>query len=412
MSAGTDMADTPPELRAVAIAREIEAFELLIEDLDAVLGEAWGALTLEEGRPFLLTPEARQVEFLVIAIDAEDEADPAPAADLIRAAVHAGHKVILVAQDVGPMTLHQLMRLGAEEFVPYPLPEGALAEAIARVTAPPPQPEVPAAAAPAAPVGDRQGIVLPVHGLAGGVGATTFAVNLAWELAELGEAHKLRCCVLDLDLQYGSVATYLDLERRDAVYELLSDTEVMDDEAFRSALLTHGGKLDVLTAPFDALPLDFIAKEDVVRLLDHAKRHYDFVVVDMPTTLVTWSETVLQAADVYFALIELDMRSAQNALRFIRTLKAEELPFEIVRYVLNRAPGRTDLSGRSRVRKLAESLDIAIEVQLPDGGKAVTNANDQGLTLAEAAHKNALRREIHKLAKSIVERATATDQAA
>jgi pilus assembly protein CpaE len=31
--------------------------------------------------------------------------------------------------------------------------------------------------------GDRNGVILPVHGMAGGVGASTFAVNLAWELA-------------------------------------------------------------------------------------------------------------------------------------------------------------------------------------------------------------------------------------
>jgi pilus assembly protein CpaE len=31
--------------------------------------------------------------------------------------------------------------------------------------------------------GDRNGVILPVHGMAGGVGATTFAANLAWELA-------------------------------------------------------------------------------------------------------------------------------------------------------------------------------------------------------------------------------------
>jgi pilus assembly protein CpaE len=99
--------------------------------------------------------------------------------------------------------------------------------------------------------------------------------------------------------------------------------------------------------------------------------------------------------------MEQDMRSAQNTLRVIRALKGEELPFEKLRYVLNRAPGGLDLSGKSRVKRMAESLDITIEVQLPDGGKAVTQAGDHGLPLAETAGKNPLRREIQKLAKSV-----------
>ena len=87
------------------------------------------------------------------------------------------------------------------------------------------------------------------------------------------------------------------------------------------------------------------------------------VVIDMPKTIVAWTETVLTRAHVYFALIELDLRSAQNVLRLVRALKAEALPHEKLRFVLNRAPRFTDLAAKSRVKRMAESLDIAIEVQ-------------------------------------------------
>ena len=52
----------------------------------------------------------------------------------------------------------------------------------------------------------------------------------------------------------------------------------------------------------------------------------------MPSTLVQWSEAVLNNAHVYFAMLELDMRSAQNTLRFKRALQSEELPVEKLRY--------------------------------------------------------------------------------
>ena len=123
----------------------------------------------------------------------------------------------------------------------------------------------------------------------------------------------------------------------------------------------------------------------------------------MPSTIVNWTETVLGRSHVYFATMELDLRSAQNVLRLIRALKAEGLPHEKLRYVLNRAPKFTDLSAKSRVKRMAESLDIEIELQLPDGGTQVTQANDHGLPLAENAGKNPLRRELQKLAKSLFE---------
>ena len=190
---------------------------------------------------------------------------------------------------------------------------------------------------------------------------------------------------------------------------MISDTENMDDETFGQSLLTFNEKLHVLTAPADMLPLDLITPEDISRVIEMARSHFDYVVVDMPSTLVQWTETVLHAAHIYFATIELDMRSAQNTLRFKRALQSEELPAEKLRYVLNRAPKFTDLSGKGRVKRMAESLEINIEVSLPDGGKPITQGADHGLPLAASAPKNPLRREIAKLAASIHE--TKSEQA-
>jgi pilus assembly protein CpaE len=134
-----------------------------------------------------------------------------------------------------------------------------------------------------------------------------------------------------------------------------------------------------------------------------ARRLFDFVVIDMPSTVVPWTETMLGACQIYFAILELDMRSAQNTLRFIRALKSEDLPFEKLRFVLNRAPKFTDLSGKARVKRMSESLDIKVELQLPEGGLQVAEADDHGVPLAESAAKNPLRKEIAKLAASLYE---------
>jgi pilus assembly protein CpaE len=252
--------------------------------------------------------------------------------------------------------------------------------------------------------GDRDGVVLPIMGLAGGTGATTFAVNLAWELAKVDSGDEaLRVCILDFDLQFGSVSTYLDLPRREAVFEMLQDTDSMDSDSFMQALLTFEDSLQVLTAPSELIPLDVLGQQDVERILEMARSNFDYVVIDMPTTIVEWTETVLNAAHVFFAMTELDMRSAQNTLRVLRALKGEELPYEKLRYVLNRAPGFTDLNGKSRVKRMAESLDIKIEVLMPDGGKQVVQSNDHGTPLSDVAAKNPLRKEIQKLAASIHE---------
>ncbi|MGR3501708.1 AAA family ATPase [Pseudaestuariivita sp.] len=395
-------------LVACTVCRDVQQFDLLIDDMEAALGEQWGDLGFDEAIPFLGQPDGRRLSFLAIALDAQDEAALDPIVEVIATAKRKKIAVILITDDISPRTLHTLMRAGASEFVPYPLPEGALEEAIDRVTAPPP----PAPTAPVTPIEDKQaptltksgasnGVLIAVQGLAGGVGATTLVTNLAWELANVSPKEVPRVCILDLDLQMGSVSTYLDLTRREAVFEMLTDMDAMDEDTFGQALVGFEQKVQVLTAPPDLLPLDLITPDDIQKLTDMARQHFDYVIIDMPKTFVQWSETILNDAHVYLAMIELDMRSAQNALRMKRALQSEGLPFDKVRFLLNRAPKFTDLPGKSRVKRLAESLGIAIDVQLPDGGKPVLQACDHGQPLAEVVPKNPLRKEIGKLAASL-----------
>ena len=401
MSTSPVVQSDPPQIVACTISRDVQNFDLLIEDMEAALGDAWGDLSFEDASAFLGQPDARGLQFVTIAMDAEDEDNLSAISEVISTAKEAGIKVILIAEDVSPTALHQLLREGGDEFVPYPLPENELARAIERVLTKEEPPAVQGGESGFKASGDRAGVIIPVHGIAGGTGASMLAVNLAWELANIEKEDPPKVCLLDLDFQFGSASTYLDLPRREAVLELLTDTATMDAETFMQAMLTFGDKMHVLTAPTDMIPLDMITPEDISRLIEMAASHFDYVIIDMPSTMVEWSQTVLEMAHVYFAMIELDMRSAQNTLRLKRALQSEDLPFEKIRFILNRAPGFADMNGKSRVKRLSDNLGISIEVQLPDGGKPVMQSSDHGAPLAETIAKNALRKEILKLAKSI-----------
>ncbi|MEX5729635.1 pilus assembly protein CpaE [Rhodovulum iodosum] len=412
MASNAAIQSDPAPIVACTVSRDVQSFELLIEDMEAELGENWGDLSFDDATVFLTQPDAQELEFMAIAVDQEDEEVLSTICDLVKTAKEHKVKVILIADELSPMALHQLLRLGAEDFVPYPLPEGALHEAIEKLRrAPAPNLQPVPTGLPGHPAGDREGVVLPVHGLAGGVGTTTFAVNLAWELANADKKEPPAVCLIDFDLQFGAVSTYLDLPRREAVFELLSDTGAMDRDVFMQALQTFNERLHVLTAPADILPLDLIGSEDVNAIIDVARANFDFVIVDMPSTLVQWTETVLAQAQIYFVLLELDMRSAQNTLRMIRALKSEDLPHEKLRFALNRAPRFADLSGKSRVKRMAESLDIDIEILLPEGGKMVSQAGDHGMPLSETAGKMPLRKEIQKLAVQLYEHAREAEAA-
>lgn len=428
MSSNLAVLPEPEPLRAITVSRDVQDFELLIEDMEAELGEAWGDLSFAEAGAFLKQDDADALQFIVIAVDKEDEDRLPQVTDLITDAKTSGTKIILVADGLGPTAIHELLRSGADEFVPYPLPENALADAIVSLASKPAQtnPEL----APA-PTGDpsqssdnlpaamgrgqnlptvrtgggdtRDGAIFAFQSASGGDGATTLAVNLAWELANASKNDAPTVCVIDLGLQFGSVATYFDLPRKQMIYEVLSDVDSMDEQAFRQALGTYKDKVSVFTAPSDILPLDLIGPDDVSALLNLARTCFDIVIVDMPMTITAWTETVFSLADIYFLVCGMEVRSAQNTMRFHKLLQSEGIAIERLKFVLNRGPGKMDMSGKGRVEKMAESLGVKFHTVLPDGGKQVTEINDLAAPLSVVASRNPLAKEIQKLAMDLFE---------
>ncbi|MEJ6392440.1 AAA family ATPase [Gymnodinialimonas sp. 2305UL16-5] len=407
MSSGLALQNEPAPIVACTVSSNVHHFGLLIEDMETELGEAWGDLGFEEARDFISALEPGNLEFIALAVRSEDEADLGRVGEVINVARTKKIKVILIPENLSTAALRELLRLGAEDFVPYPLADGALHEAIEKARAPEPQPAAPATGEGTGntpTTGQRmqgKSAVFAVQNMAGGTGATTLAVNLANELTQIDKKNPPSVCLIDLDLQQGSVATFLDLPRREIMLEMLQEAPSMDVDGFKQALVGFGERLSVFTSPAEIVPLDIVGAEEVSALLDLASECFDIVIVDMPKTIVMWTETVLNRADMYFATIELDLRSAQNAMRFIKACRSEELPLEKVHYVLNRGPGMTDLNGKTRMKKLAESLGVKISTVLPDGGKQVIQAADNGEPLSAGAKKNPLRKEILKLADGL-----------
>ena len=408
LSLRRDPAGAP--LEALLFAEGFAELEALAADLDAEFGrDGWRRVdTAAAARILRERGGAGAFAIFAVSTDAADAVETA--AGLIRQAREAGMGVLLVTGDLTSRTVHRLIREGVAEFTPYPDPDGALHEAINRMRL------MRAGGAAGWGVGAtgqaRRGRLITAYGVAGGVGTSTFVVNLAWEIASAVRRQGQRVVLLDFNFQYGSVATYLDVPRREAVYELVSEASSLDQTGLAQALAVYQDKLHVLTAPRDALPLDIVSPGDVTAIIGLAREAFDWVLIDMPQALMNWSEQVYTASDEFYALMEGDMRSAQNMFRFLRTLKAEDMPLDKIRFVLNRAPGLTDLGGKARVRRVAGSLGIDYAFQLPDGGRQVVSACDQGIPLADSARSNPLRREIARVSQSILAAGRGTAKAA
>lgn len=157
-----------------------------------------------------------------------------------------------------------------------------------------------------------------VYSLKGGVGKTTFAVNLAWASARVSCRRTL---LWDLDPQ--AAATWLLSEGKVGTEAQAIFSRSVDARALCRPSRVEG--IDILGADtslrgLDRMFFDIGKKKRLARLLEGLAGDYDRIILDCPPGLTETSEQVLRAADIVVAPVipsPLSRRALGELARFL-----------------------------------------------------------------------------------------------
>lgn len=225
------------------------------------------------------------------------------------------------------------------------------------------------------------GQVFTVFAAKGGCGKTMLATNLA--IALRGEERR-RVCLLDLDLDYGDVASVLALDTTRTLARLVASGEV-GDLLDSGELVTASPRtgLDCILAPVAPGDAERIRPARIGRLLRALASRYDAVVVDLPAR---FSPTVLVALDHahHHLVVATPERPALKNLR--QTLDILDLLgySRAARAVLF---NRSDLSTTISAAEVAAVVRGPIAAHVPSSRDVAASIN-QGVPLmaAQPAH--------------------------
>jgi pilus assembly protein CpaE len=387
---------------------------VLISNDPTIASEIGGALrampmvTLEERTATLSQMNGAAVTLAVNHDVVIFRTDATPGNDL--AAIEALNKalpaasVILALADssISLADARSLTRAGVDEVLPYPISAQEMQEHVLRWIKP--------AAAEPQPVflpvlhqskALPQGKVIAVAQARGGVGSTTVAVNLADRLLDrhgmIKKIARNRVALVDLDLQFGAVASFLDLEARDTLYQLAIDGVVPDARLLQLSMIDLPSGLSVLTAPSKFAPMEALSSEQVARIIDLLRAEYDYVVVDLPRTLVEWIAPVLARVDCLMLVTDSAVPSIRQARRLIDfyTEENHNLPIEIV---INNE--KKPLIMKRHHTEAAKVLERPLTHWIPHDPAAAREAIDRGVPLSTAAARSSLAKGINALGRA------------
>ncbi len=387
--------------RSLMVVSQREAFAQIIgevfpEDGKTRITNSSESFTAMNGRAVNLVFNHDAV---ILEADPDDDTEIGAIRDLL--AQRHGDTVFLALtnEDVSIAKARKLRDIGVDEVLPLSIDGEGLKAVVDQ--------QIKVRRAPAQRLHDGPaplGRVIPVTQSRGGVGATTVAVNLAAALAGAGgglfrKAPRARVVLLDFDLQFGNANVYLDLEDNGGFLQIIEALEEPDDHFLTSTLQKHPLGIDVLCAPGPIVPLQSLRADLVGRMIELLQQRYDYIVVDLPRTVVDWVEPVLKQATQLLLVTDTSVPCVRHARRLIDLYREENvaLPVEVV---VNR--DRKPMFRSEHLREAEKVLEARFRHWIPDNAKLSRNAVNLGRPVTDLKPRSDVGKALKNLAAALV----------
>ncbi len=300
------------------------------------------------------------------------------------AKIGAWPPVVVVTQTFDAEVARTLLQMRVADFLVKPVPPVELVRACARV-----------AKAPAGKETTEAQIYTFLPAV-GGAGVTTLAIQTAMLLLDSGTRGPASTCLVDLDFQHGACADYLDLEPRLNLSEIEPRPERLDRQLLEVMLSQHPSGLAVIAAPNRPAEMRSFDPDMVTRLLDLVSTHFDYVVIDMPRTWFSWTDSVLLGSNNLFIVSQATVPGLRHAKQLVAAITERLGEGPQPKVLVNRFEQRMFSSGLNR-SDIEQALGAAFATTIPNHYALVREAIDRGVPLDSVKAGNQITLQLKKL---------------
>lgn len=233
------------------------------------------------------------------------------------------------------------------------------------------------------------GRVIAVISPKGGAGKTTVASNLAVGLAASAPHATV---LVDLDLQFGDVASALTISPDHSVTDAVHGPARRDTMVLKSFLSAHPSGLFALCAPDLPGTADQVTGDDVSHLLDQLASQYRYVIVDTSPGLSEHTLATLDKATDFVFVSGMDVPSVRGLRKELDVLRELGLTPITRHIVLNSADQRDGLT----LADVENTLGVKVDVVIPSS-RAVRLSTNQGAPLLQTKRRDPASKALRKL---------------
>lgn len=234
--------------------------------------------------------------------------------------------------------------------------------------------------------------VITVFASKGGLGKTTIATNLSIQLADKGK----KVALIDLNLQFGDVHIFMDIEPKDTIAELVQEVYTPNIDSLRSYMVMHPSGVHVLCAPKSPEYAEVVSPERIQSILSLMRSYYDYIIIDTPSILNDITITAIEAASMVLFIAGLDISILKNSKLSMSLLESLQQK-EKVKIVINRAVEMNTIT----IDDVKRVTECPIFAKIPSDYLVAVSALNRGVPFVLGSPKSKLSMAISDVARVI-----------
>lgn len=242
------------------------------------------------------------------------------------------------------------------------------------------------------------GKVINLMGCKGGIGTTTIAVNLAISLKQRDPTQSV--VLVDLDMQFGDVALFLDLNPTHSIIHVAQNKERLLHREFMQDVLTpHDSGIFILPAARADEDSYYLTADTVRDTIEVLSSMFDYIVLDSGHVIHEITSEMLHRLPSLYLVSTLHLPAMRNTERFLDYLASDPLQHDNIRIIINRHRSKYEEIGLHEYKKDNKNVFFTI----PNDYRTVSNFLNRAQPIPNLSRWGKLTKSFKQLAAAVAE---------
>lgn len=293
-------------------------------------------------------------------------------------------KILALSDNPSVELIIDIMRAGAQEFLPVPIIKNEFIDAINKLKS-----------YTYTSKEKSKCKIITIYSNKGGIGKTSLATNLALELAKIT---KENVALIDLNFQTGDITTFLDLKPSFNISYMLENLDKINETFLLSTLERYKRtSLYVLADPPYFKQADTIKPAQIGKLFNILKETFSYIIVDAEASFDGKNISALDSSDMILLVTVANLPALRNTQRCLELFDKLGYDKEKTQIIINRFMENDEI----KEQDVEKVLSKKIYWKIPNNYFAIMNAINKGIPVSDINSSTNIAQSYRDLARYI-----------